>query len=121
MAISKGQVFTAFILTDDKTWRQPSFRISRKATKPAIEQALLRQYGGFAVYGLCNDNEAPEGHIELLKIELEREYAVTFKRTQSQTIYVEAANETMAEKDALEILENDWISSETQIETEVVN
>lgn len=49
----------------------------------------------------------------------EREYAVTFKRGQSQTIYVEAADEDQAIKYAEAMLaEGDWESDDMEIETE---
>lgn len=64
-----GEVFSAFVLRDDGTWQQPSFRISRKATEAEIERALLRQYDGFIVYGLGDDSGAPEEYIDWLKID----------------------------------------------------
>ncbi len=58
--------YSAFILSDDQTWRQPSFSVPVGARESDIESALLAKYGGFCVFGLYPDDSAPEEYVEPL-------------------------------------------------------
>lgn len=61
------RVFSAFVLSDDQTWEQPSFRVIGPRTEGAIAQALIEATRrAFVVYGLSEDHEAPECCVQLL-------------------------------------------------------
>lgn len=58
----KMSVWSAFVLLDDGTWEQPSFKAPKHATEEQISLALLSSVGrrSFAVYGIAPDPDAPE-------------------------------------------------------------
>ena len=61
------RVFSAFVLSDDQTWEQPSFRVIGPRTEGAIAQALIQaSRRAFVVYGLLEDPDAPEACIRHL-------------------------------------------------------
>ena len=61
------RVFSAFVLSDDQTWEQPSFRVIGPSTEDAIELALIEAtHNAFIVYGLSEDPDAPECCVQLL-------------------------------------------------------
>jgi hypothetical protein len=57
------RVVSAFVLSDDLTWCQPSVRVPVTWTDEQIEERLLRRFGGFVVFGLQDDADAPENAI----------------------------------------------------------
>ena len=63
---SKRPVYSAFVLFDDETWHQPSFRVKGPCTDAAIESALAAATGGFHVSGLQEDPDAPEEYVRVL-------------------------------------------------------
>lgn len=55
------RVFSAFVLSDDGTWEQPSFRVIGPKTEGAIVQALIATiHRAFIVYGLLEDSDVSE-------------------------------------------------------------
>ena len=61
------RIFSAFVLSDDQTWEQPSFRVIGPRTEDAIERALTEATrSAFTVYGLQEDPDAPECCVQLL-------------------------------------------------------
>lgn len=51
-------VYSAFVLRDDGTWTQPSFRLTAPATEEQIHAALIRDRDSFYVAGLQADDNA---------------------------------------------------------------
>ena len=62
-------VYSAFVLSDDGMWEQPSFRLTRPSGEHAVESALCDKYGGFFVAGLQEDTDAPEDCVTDLEVE----------------------------------------------------
>ena len=60
------RVFSAYLLKDDETWNQPSFRIIGPRSKDAVIGALSAASGAFAIFGLAEDPDAPERNVHLL-------------------------------------------------------
>ena len=60
--------YSAFVLNEDGTWNQPSFRVPEGTPETLICQSLLRDRHTFAVYGLQEDPDAPEHNISALKL-----------------------------------------------------
>jgi len=57
---STTPVFSLFVLHDNNTWEQPSFRIlhSRPLSEHEIQMVAENHFGGFISYGLQEDPEA---------------------------------------------------------------
>ena len=56
-------VYSAFVLIEDGTWTQPSFSIARLRPKREVENKLMEWKGGFLVYGLQSDDDAPKDEV----------------------------------------------------------
>ena len=70
---SKGPIYSAFVLCDDQTWEQPSFRVKGRRDDRSIEQALIGAvYGAFIVYGLQEDPDAPDCCVKTLNTKTQR-------------------------------------------------
>lgn len=63
----KTPVYSIFILHDNGTWQQPSFRITGKGCKKLTEHEIRmiaeNHYGGFISYGLQEDPETAESYV----------------------------------------------------------
>jgi len=58
--------YSIFVLHENETWTQPSFRVPKGTDEKDIEKAALERYQGFLVVGLALDPDAPSNVEALL-------------------------------------------------------
>ena len=60
--ITKTTIFTAYFLSDDGTWQQPSFRVDGQEGMTEREIMLVAEnyFGAFTTYGFFEDDDPPE-------------------------------------------------------------
>jgi hypothetical protein len=63
-------IYSAYVLRENGTWDQPSFRLFYPGPTPpttdAIERAVKLFYGGFAIHALLEDEEASEEYVDVI-------------------------------------------------------
>ena len=64
----KGTVWSCFLLHEDGTWTQPTYRLSRFMSEATFMQKAMEKEGRkyFAVCGICQDPDCPEENIQNL-------------------------------------------------------
>lgn len=50
--------YSVFVLSDDQTWEQPTYRIDKPMSEHDFRMAAEMDCGGFISYGVNEDNEA---------------------------------------------------------------
>lgn len=69
---TKSPIYTLFILHDNQTWEQPSFRIVGRGADSLSEHETRmhaeNHFGGFTSYGLCEDDDIDEEYVTEIKI-----------------------------------------------------
>lgn len=55
--------YSIFVLSDDQTWEQPTYRITKPMTEHEFRMAAEAECGGFTSYGLDEDDECDEEYV----------------------------------------------------------
>lgn len=58
--------YSAFALSDDGTWEQPTYRVPKGLTEGELERAIMRDTGAFIVFGIQEDRDCPEEYVREL-------------------------------------------------------
>lgn len=73
MSKRNDTVYSAFVLSEDQTWEQPSFRVKGRRDELTIRDALVcATRRAFIVYGLQEDPDAPECCVQMLNTKTKR-------------------------------------------------
>lgn len=51
--------YSVFVLSDDNTWEQPTYRVTQPISEHQFRMAAERDCGGFISYGVGEDHDCP--------------------------------------------------------------
>lgn len=58
--------YSIFVLSDDQTWEQPTYRITKPISEHDFRMQAESNIGGFISFGVQEDNECPEEYLRTL-------------------------------------------------------
>ena len=58
--------YSVFVLSDDNTWEQPTYRVRQPMTEHDFRQTAQRLCGGFIAYGVAEDDDCPDEYVREL-------------------------------------------------------
>lgn len=58
--------FSVFVLSDDQTWEQPTYRIDTPMSEHDFRMLAEKDCGGFTSYGVQEDDDCPDGNVREL-------------------------------------------------------
>ena len=63
MSVGPG-TYSAFVLLDNGTWKQPVFYLDKEVSESLVVHTLITEHGGFCAYGIFEDNDCPDEYID---------------------------------------------------------
>ena len=57
--------YSVFVLSDDKTWEQPTYRIAEPMSEHDFRMAAERECGGFTSFGVGEDTDCPLEYVRV--------------------------------------------------------
>jgi len=57
--------YSLFVLSDDQTWEQPTYRIDEPISEHDFRMIVEKECGGFISFGVDEDNDCPPENVRV--------------------------------------------------------